>query len=153
MKAMVLNQISSMAENRNPLSLVDMPKPVPAGGEILIKVSTCGVCHTELDEIEGRTPPPHLPIVLGHQIVGRVVQNGPRADRFQIDDRVGVAWINSACGQCDRCKNGFENLCDNFRATGRDVHGGYAEYTTVLEDFVKFIDPFNFASPKSITFI
>jgi len=135
MKAMVLNQISSMAANRNPLELVDIPKPVPDANEVLIKISACGVCHTELDEIEGRTPPPQLPIILGHQIVGRVVQNGPHAHRFQIGDRVGVAWINSACGQCFRCKSGDENLCDKFSATGRDVQGGYAEFVTVLEDF------------------
>ena len=135
MKAMVLNQISSMAANRNPLELVDIPKPVPGANEVLIKISACGVCHTELDEIEGRTPPPQLPIIIGHQIVGRVVQNGPHAHRFQIGDRVGVAWINSACGQCFRCKSGDENLCDKFSATGRDVKGGYAEFVTVLEDF------------------
>jgi len=135
MKAMVLNQISSMAANRNPLELVDIPKPVPGANEVLIKISACGVCHTELDEIEGRTPPPQLPIIIGHQIVGRVVQNGPHAHRFQIGDRVGVAWINSACGQCFRCKSGDENLCDKFSATGRDVQGGYAEFVTVLEDF------------------
>jgi propanol-preferring alcohol dehydrogenase len=135
MKAMVLNQISSMAANRNPLELVDIPKPVPGANEVLIKISACGVCHTELDEIEGRTPPPQLPIILGHQIVGRVVQNGPHAHRFRIGDRVGVAWINSACGQCFRCKSGDENLCDKFSATGRDVQGGYAEFVTVLDDF------------------
>jgi len=101
----------------------------------LIKVSTCGVCHTELDEIEGRTRPPRLPIVLGHQIVGRVVQNGSLADRFKTGDRVGVAWIHSACGSCAMCKSGTENLCDQFKATGRDVQGGYAEFTTVPEDF------------------
>ena len=135
MKAMVLSQISSMAVNRTPLQFVDLPMPVPGTGEVLIKVAACGVCHTELDEIEGRTPPPELPVVLGHQIVGRVVQDGPRAQRFKIGDRVGIAWIHSACGQCDWCKKGVENLCDKFRATGRDVHGGYAEYTTVSEDF------------------
>jgi propanol-preferring alcohol dehydrogenase len=135
MKAMVLNQISSMAANRNPLELVNVPKPVPGANEVLIKISACGVCHTELDEIEGRTPPPQLPIILGHQIVGRVVQNGPHAHRFRIGDRVGVAWINSACGQCFRCKSGDENLCDKFSATGRDVQGGYAEFVTVLDDF------------------
>jgi propanol-preferring alcohol dehydrogenase len=132
---MVLNQISSMAGNRNPLALVNLPTPVPGASEVLVKVSACGVCHTELDEIEGRTPPPQLPIILGHQIVGRVVQNGPRAARFKIGDRVGVAWINSACGHCTSCNSGAENLCDQFRATGRDVHGGYAEFTTVSEGF------------------
>ena len=135
MKAMVLNLIGSMAENKYPLSLMDLPKPIPGVGEILIKVSTCGVCHTELDEIEGRTPPAQLPIVLGHQIVGRVVLNGPQADRFRVGDRVGVAWINSACGSCALCQNGAENLCEHFKATGRDVQGGYAEFTTVPESF------------------
>ena len=91
MKAMVLNQISSMAANRNPLELADIPKPVPGANEVLIKISACGVCHTELDEIEGRTPPPQLPIILGHQIVGRVVQNGPHAHRFRIE--IGRAHV------------------------------------------------------------
>jgi len=135
MKAMILKQICSMAENSNPLELVNLPTPVPGTRELLIKVSTCGVCHTELDEIEGRTPPPQLPIIIGHQLVGRVVQNGTRADRFRIGDRIGVAWINSACGTCHQCKSGAENLCDQCRATGRDVQGGYAEFTTVMENF------------------
>ena len=134
-KAMVLTQISSLRENKLPLELVQLPLPVPGANQVLIKVAACGVCHTELDEIEGRTPPPQLPVILGHQVVGRVVENGPGAGRFQIGDRVGVAWIHSACGQCRHCHNGDENLCEKFRATGRDAHGGYAEYTTVLEDF------------------
>ena len=135
MKAMVLNQISNMAQNKNPLVLVNLPQPVPGANEVLLQVSACGVCHTELDEIEGRTPPPRLPIILGHQVVGRVVQTGPGCARFAVGDRVGVAWINAACGQCACCRSGAENLCDHFRATGRDVQGGYAEFTTVLEDF------------------
>jgi propanol-preferring alcohol dehydrogenase len=88
-----------------------------------------------LDEIEGRTPPPQLPIVLGHQVVGRVAAIGKAATRFQPNERVGVAWIHSACGHCQHCVSGNENLCREFRATGRDVHGGYAEYLTVHEDF------------------
>ena len=135
MKAMVLNQLGTIAENKNPLELVDMPDPVPQGSEILIKVSTCGVCHTELDEIEGRTPPPQLPVILGHQVIGRVHTSGPEAAKFRKGDRVGLAWIHSACGRCNLCKSGSENLCEDFKATGRDVHGGYAEYTTVAEDF------------------
>ena len=135
MKAMVLKQLSLLAENSSPLELVDLPEPVPAAGEILIDVSACGVCHTEIDEIEGRTPPSQLPIILGHQIVGRVVQNGSGAGRFQIGDRVGVAWIHSACGSCRQCERGAENLCDQFKATGRDAQGGYAEFATVAEDF------------------
>jgi len=135
MRAMVLNRISDMAVNKNPLALENLPIPVPGANEVLIEVSNCGVCHTELDEIEGRTPPPHLPIILGHQVVGRVIENGADAHRFKLGERVGIAWIYSACGHCVSCKNGAENLCDEFRATGRDVHGGYAEYATVSEDF------------------
>jgi propanol-preferring alcohol dehydrogenase len=135
MKAMVLKQITSLAENRAPLELIDMPVPVPDVHEVLLKVSACGVCHTELDEIEGRTPPSLLPIIPGHQVVGHVVKRGAGAGRFKTGDRVGIAWIHSACGVCDFCRSGRENLCDDFRATGRDVHGGYAEYAAVHEDF------------------
>jgi propanol-preferring alcohol dehydrogenase len=100
-----------------------------------VKVSACGVCHTELDEIEGRMLPSQLPIVLGHQIVGRVVDVGNMVTRFHGGERVGVAWIHSACGECVYCRSGRENLCAEFRATGRDAPGGYAEYLTVPEDF------------------
>jgi propanol-preferring alcohol dehydrogenase len=117
------------------LELADLPIPVPQEHEILVKVSACGVCHTELDEIEGRTPPSKLPIVLGHQVIGLVEKAGSGAGRFKTGDRVGIAWIHSACGKCKFCRNGRENLCDDFKATGRDVNGGYAEYTAVPEDF------------------
>jgi hypothetical protein len=93
MKAMVLNQIDSLAANNAPLKLTDLPEPVPGDNDVLIQVSACGVCHTELDEIEGRMPPPLLPVIPGHQVVGRVVQLGGKARRFKIGDRVGVAWI------------------------------------------------------------
>jgi len=135
MNAMVLNQIGRMEEHRPPLTLTDIPEPVPAPGEILVKVTVCGVCHTELDEIEGRTPPPRLPIVPGHQVLGRVAGRGPGAERFQKGDRVGIAWIFSACGDCPCCRAGNENLCPDFKATGRDVHGGYAPYMRVPEGF------------------
>lgn len=138
MQAMVLDQIVSMAttpQSSSPLRLTDLPVPSPAPGEILIKVKACGVCHTELDEIEGRTPPPFFPIVLGHEVIGLVEQNGPGSRRFELGERVGVGWIHSACGQCDYCVNQEENLCPNFQATGRDTHGGYAEYMTVAESF------------------
>jgi len=136
MKAMVMKKISNLKEETSPLEMVDLPKPVAAEDEIRIKVSACGVCHTELDEIEGRTPPPQLPVVLGHHVVGRVDQNGPGSDRFKLGDRVGVAWIFSACGECTLCRNDKENLCEKFRATGRDANGGYAQYMTVAEAFV-----------------
>jgi propanol-preferring alcohol dehydrogenase len=135
MMAMILKRIGSLEENKNPLELVHLPLPVPGDKEILVKVSACGVCHTELDEIEGRTPPLHLPVVPGHQVVGRVEKTSRGASLFQIGDRVGIAWIYSACGRCKFCLRGNENLCDHFKATGRDVNGGYAQYITVSEDF------------------
>ena len=144
MKAMVLNKISSFAENREPLEMVDLPDPVPGEGEILIRISACGVCHTELDEIEGRTPPPRFPMVLGHQVVGKVIETGEGAHRLRSGDRVGIGWIYSACGKCEFCTKGDENLCEEFKATGRDANGGYAEYITILEDFAyKIPDTFS----------
>ncbi len=135
MKAMVLEKIQKLPDCATPLTLVDLPAPVPGPDEILIKVHTCGVCHTELDEIEGRTPPPFFPMVPGHQVVGRVAGTGETATRFSMGDRVGVAWIFSACGKCSFCRNGLENLCAEYKATGRDANGGYAEYMTVPENF------------------
>ncbi len=135
MRAMILPALCRLAENPNPLQLADLPDPEPGPGEILVRVAACGVCHTELDEIEGRTPPPRLPVVLGHQVVGRVEALGPGASLFPVGERVGVAWIFSACGQCTYCRAGQENLCPEFRATGRDANGGYAELMVVPERF------------------
>lgn len=135
MKAMVLTKTGNLLETREPLTLMDLPQPEPQDGEIRVKVSVCGVCHTELDEIEGRTPPSRLPFVLGHQVVGRVEKAGRGAKRFALGDRVGLAWIYSACGHCPFCLRGEENLCDQFLATGRDAPGGYAEYTVMPEQF------------------
>jgi propanol-preferring alcohol dehydrogenase len=139
MKAMVLRKVSQLKDQKRPLELTELPNPAPNGKEILVNVSACGVCHTELDEIEGRTPPPRFPIVLGHQVVGRVESVGPGATRFLPGDRVGIAWIFSACGTCKFCLAGEENLCADFRATGRDANGGYAEFMTVNEDFAYVI--------------
>lgn len=136
MKAMVLNNISSLEVNQHPLESVDLPMPEPKKKEVLIKISVCGVCHTELDEIEGRTSPSKVPIILGHQVVGTVAKSGQGSKKFQAGQRVGVAWIFSACGKCRFCLTGYENLCDDFLATGRDVNGGYAEYMTAPEDYV-----------------
>jgi len=130
MKTMLLRHITSLKQNPNPLSLEEMEEPQIDKGEVLLRVTRCGVCHTELDEIEGRTPPPQLPRVLGHQVVG-VVEEGENKGQ-----RVGVAWIASACGKCQHCLAGNENLCDEFKATGRDVDGGYAEYMKIRADFV-----------------
>ncbi len=135
MKAMVIHKISSFADDPAPLQQVDLPVPEPGPGEIVIKVAACAVCHTELDEIEGRTPPPRLPVVPGHQVVGRVEKIGPEAKRFQAGERVGVGWIFSSCGTCEYCRAGNENLCPEFKATGRDANGGYAEYMLVSENY------------------
>ena len=161
MKAMVIVRTGRLEDA--PLELRDVPVPVPAAGEILIKVSACGVCHTELDEIEGRTPPPRLPVIPGHQVVGRIVAlaespgrdnperkqgtvprtgcvelaagQSPFSPALRVGDRVGVAWVFSACGECECCRSGQENLCPDFKATGRDANGGYAEYMTVPAAF------------------
>ena len=135
MKAMVLKRLCNLTDNRTPLELMELPVPVPGEKEILLKVSACGVCHTELDEIEGRTPPRQLPIVPGHQVVGRVESVGSKVSDIKTGDRVGVAWIFSACGACKFCLAGNENLCQSFEATGRDANGGYAQYMTVAESF------------------
>ena len=132
MKAMVLKEISSM--EAKPLQMVDLPVPTPGPKEILVKVSVCGVCHTELDEIEGRLPAT-LPIVLGHEIVGKMEKLGSGAKKFKLGDRVGIAWINSACGKCQFCLEGNENLCLEFKGTGCHANGGYAQYTVVSEEF------------------
>ncbi len=128
MKAMVINKLVDLKECSTPLSLVDMPRPVPAVDEVLIKVLCCAVCHTELDEIEGRTPPPSYPMIPGHQVVGIVEELGRHVSRIALGERVGVAWIFDSCGHCDYCCSQNENLCEDFVATGRDVHGGYAQY-------------------------
>ncbi len=135
MRAMLLEKIVSLHDRREPLRLADLPRPSPGPGEVLIRVSACGVCHTELDEIEGRTPPPKLPVIPGHQAVGIVEKTGGGVTRHAEGDRVGVAWIFSACGKCRYCLDGDDNLCPDFRATGRDSDGGYAEYMTAKEDF------------------
>jgi propanol-preferring alcohol dehydrogenase len=135
MKAMLLHKIGPLQPGSEPLELTEVADPVPGAREVLVKVSACGVCHTELDEIEGRTPPSQLPVVPGHQVIGHVVERGAAARRFEVGARVGVAWIFSACGTCRPCRTGNENLCAQFKATGRDVHGGYAEYLTVPQDF------------------
>jgi propanol-preferring alcohol dehydrogenase len=125
MRAMVLNQHAPLDASAAALSLEDVEVPVPGPAEILIEVTVCGVCHTEIDEIEGRTPPPTYPVIPGHEVVGRVVAMGSSCSRFAIGDRVGVGWIHSSDG------SEFENLSPDFRATGRDTNGGYAEYMAV----------------------
>lgn len=128
MKAMVLTRVGPM-ESR-PLELKEVPTPRPQAGEIRIRISVCGVCHTDLDEAEGRLEA-RLPVIPGHQVVGRVDALGPGASSFKRNDRVGVAWIYSADGVCEFCRDATENLCPQFRGTGCDADGGYAEYMVV----------------------
>ncbi|NTV66833.1 MAG: zinc-dependent alcohol dehydrogenase family protein [Chlorobaculum sp.] len=128
MKALVLERVVDLSRETQPLARLELAVPEPKPGEILLRVGACGVCHTELDEIEGRTPPPRFPVIPGHQVVGRVVACGAGVTGIETGSRRGVAWIYSACGHCDLCLSGHENLCAHFRATGRDADGGYAEY-------------------------
>lgn len=129
MKAMQLARTGPMSPDADPLESTELPTPEPRPGEIRIRVSACGVCHTELDEIEGRTAPPTLPIVPGHEVVGTIDAVGTNATAHALGDRVGVGWIHSSTGAPD------ENLSASFCATGRDVNGGYAEFMTVPEHY------------------
>ena len=135
MKAWFLNAVCDLDAEETPLELMDTAVPAIGSGEILIRVSCCGVCHTELDEIEGRTPPAVYPVIPGHQVIGVVERFGSAVTRFRAGERVGVAWIFSACGKCEYCLAGMENLCPGFAATGRDRNGGYAEYMKVDQRF------------------
>ncbi len=142
MRAMLLERVQAAGDKDPPLRAVDLPMPEPKSGEVLIRVHVCAVCHTELDEIDGRVAA-RLPVVPGHQAVGIVAAHGPGAEGAPaVGSRVGVGWIFSACGTCDRCREGRENLCVDFRGTGCHVHGGYAEYMTVPSAFTHSIpDP------------
>ena len=144
MRAMVLERLGKVLENPRPLVCREVSRPVAGAGKVLIRVAACGVCHTELDEIEGRLPPSALPRIPGHQVVGRVEAAAPDVDRGLIGARVGVAWIHQACGTCAACAAGLENLCPAFVGTGKDVDGGYAEYMTAPAAFIHRI-PENFA--------
>lgn len=134
MKAWVLEDKQDVLRQPEPLRLLDVPLPEPGPSEVLIRVAACGVCHTELDEIEGRADP-RLPVIPGHQVVGRIERHGPGAGRLEKGSRVGAAWIFSSCGRCAWCRKGEENLCPNFRGTGMDADGGYAEFMAVPEEF------------------
>ena len=125
MRAMQMTRVVSLTEEDEPLTFTEVPTPTPGPGEILLKVHTCGICHTELDEIEGRTPPPRYPVIPGHEVVGTVTALGRDVREHQIGDRLGVGWIHSSSGEDD------ENVSSEFTATGRDANGGYAEYMTV----------------------
>ncbi|MDX1682218.1 MAG: zinc-dependent alcohol dehydrogenase family protein [Phycisphaeraceae bacterium] len=134
MKAMVLESTGSI-DDADRLVLQDRPEPAPSEDELKIRVTACGVCRTDLHIIEDDLTPPSLPLTPGHQIVGEVVETGDGCDRFTVGDRVGVAWLRSVDGTCRFCRRGRENLCPESRYTGYHADGGYAEYTTVTEDF------------------
>jgi propanol-preferring alcohol dehydrogenase len=129
MRAMVLHSICQLDRCQQPLVAENLPQPVPGKGEVLLQVLCCGVCHTELDIIEGRTPAKKLPLIPGHEVVARVVAHGDGASRFANGQRVGVGWIYCSDGTCN------ENVSPAFTATGRDVQGGYAEYMCVPEEY------------------
>ncbi|MGE0119532.1 MAG: zinc-dependent alcohol dehydrogenase family protein [Dongiaceae bacterium] len=122
MKAMVLGTPGRQLEWR------DLPLREPAAGKLLIEVRACAVCRTDLHVVDGELPHPKLPLVPGHEIVGRVAARGPGVDRFAVGDRVGVPWLGQTCGSCEFCRNGRENLCARARFTGYQIDGGYAEY-------------------------
>jgi propanol-preferring alcohol dehydrogenase len=118
-----------------PLRVQELPTPTPGPGEILVRVRCCGLCHTDLHTVEGDLQLPKLPVVPGHQIVGIVDAHGLGAKIFKKGDRVGIPWLHSTDNQCDYCRRGLENLCDQAQFTGYHVNGGYADYTIVHEDY------------------
>jgi propanol-preferring alcohol dehydrogenase len=141
MTAMRIHRVAPITQNSEPLSAATVQRPEPGSGEVLIKVMACGVCHTEIDEIEGRTTPPSLPRTPGHQVCGTVVSTGPDCPAGLEGKVVGVAWIWSACGSCAWCRQGEENLCGSFIACGRDVDGGYAEFMVAPASYVHPLPP------------
>lgn len=118
-----------------PLREADVPLPEPGAGEVLLKVRACGVCRTDLHVADGELPNPKLPLILGHEIVGMVVERGEAAERFDIGQRVGVPWLGRTCGVCAYCRSGRENLCDAAQFTGYTLDGGYAEYAVAHQDY------------------
>ena len=139
MKGMRLFEPKSVGED--PLSLVEMAEPQPGRNQVRLRVSMCGVCHTDLHIVEGELELPRLPLIPGHQIVGVVEASGAGASRFQVGDRAGVGWLNWTCGECDFCRRGRENLCPNARFTGLHADGGYAQYTVIDEKFAYPLPP------------
>ncbi|MEM1644317.1 MAG: zinc-binding alcohol dehydrogenase family protein [Ignisphaera sp.] len=146
MKAAVLKRISVIKvedENRKereevyrePLVIEELPEPVVGKNQLLIKVSVCGVCYTDIDIIEGRIQC-SIPVIPGHQIVGKIIDMGKGIEEFNIGDRVGIAWIGVTCSNCFYCRTSQENLCESFKATGCHIDGGYAQYTVAFKDYV-----------------
>ncbi|HET9396966.1 MAG TPA: alcohol dehydrogenase catalytic domain-containing protein, partial [Nitrospiraceae bacterium] len=133
MKAWTLKTPASV--NTRPLLMSDVPTPAAHDDELLVRVSACGICRTDLHVVEGELPERLATVIPGHQIVGRVAAVGAQVEDFAIDDRVGIAWLNRTCGKCRYCLSGRENLCDQALFTGWTVNGGYAEYAIAPASF------------------
>lgn len=133
MKAIVLEKQQYLEEN--PLRFKDVPTPEPEDDEIRININICGACRTDLHIVEGELPAHKMPVIIGHQIVGRVDKLGKSVNKWKLGDRVGVPWLYKTCGKCKYCKTGKENLCDNAMFTGYDANGGFAQYTVISQDF------------------
>lgn len=146
MKAWILTTPAPV--NELPLACAEMPVPTPSKDELLLRVAACGICRTDLHIVEGELPVRRSPLIPGHQIVGRVTALGARVEGFSIGDRVGVAWLNGACGVCEFCLTGRENLCEQARFTGWTVDGGYAEYAVAPAAFTYRL-PDNFADTQA----
>jgi propanol-preferring alcohol dehydrogenase len=129
MRAMILT------EPRQLLQSVDVPIPTPNPQQVLIRVHACGVCRTDLHIVDGELTKPKLPLILGHQIVGTIVETGSQVKQFKVGDRVGVPWLGRTCNHCRFCLSQRENLCDFAQFTGYQINGGYAEYTVADEQF------------------
>ena len=142
MKAMVLDSSNS------PLRLAELPIPVPNENEVLLKVHACGVCRTDLHVLDGELANPKYPLILGHEIVGVVVDKGQNVERFTIGQRLGVPWLGHTCGQCRYCTTNHENLCDNALFTGYTLNGGYAEYTVADQRYC-FPIPENYSDAEA----
>lgn len=133
MQAQVLGEPASM--NLDPLHLTDAPNPIPGPRDLLLRVSACGVCRTDLQLCEGDLPAHVLPVIPGHQAVGRVAEIGAEVEGWEVGDRAGVGWLAEACGRCESCRRGLENLCEQVRFTGWDRNGGYATAMCVRADY------------------
>jgi propanol-preferring alcohol dehydrogenase len=139
MRAMRLSR-PQPAESQ-PLTLTDLPELQPAPGQVRLRVQVCGVCHTDLHTVEGEIQPPQLPIIPGHQVVGRLDALGPRVENRRLGERVGLPWLYSACGECAYCRSGQENLCPQAQFTGFHQNGGYAEYMLAEARYVLPLPP------------
>jgi propanol-preferring alcohol dehydrogenase len=134
MKACLLRSIAPV--ERHPLDFTEAPDPQPLADQVLVRVSACGVCRTDLHVVEGELPPRKSPVIPGHQVVGRIESVGERVTRFRRGERVGIPWLHRTCGECEYCRAGRENLCERATFTGYVVDGGYAEYALAPEGFV-----------------